>query len=172
MNEAESTPLERQAPDGVTFALHDRMALMGRAPLTVAVFNSNDDVVEMLRIALEMEDFVAVSMHMDEVRRGRFTLIDFVREHNPEVIIYDLVPPYDHSWRFLEHLRATPEMQGRAWVVTSTNPQRASELGRSDETVLEIIGKPYDIARIVQAVKEAAARHGQRSGPAEPRPPM
>jgi DNA-binding NtrC family response regulator len=132
---------------------------MATAPQTVAVFNSNDDVVEMLRIALELEDFVVVSLHVDEVRRGSVALVDFVREHDPKVIIYDVTPPYDHSWRFLDHLRAGPDMQGREWVITSTNPQRVRELVNSSETVLEIIGKPYDIGRIVQAVKEASIQH-------------
>jgi DNA-binding NtrC family response regulator len=137
---------------------------MATAPQTVAVFNSNDDVVEMLRIALEMEDFVGVSLHVDEVRRGSVALVDFVREHDPIVIIYDVTPPYDHSWRFLDHLRAGPDMQGRRWVITSTNPQRVHELVNSSETVLEIIGKPYDIGRIVQAVKEASVQR-QHDGP-------
>jgi DNA-binding NtrC family response regulator len=112
-------------------------------------------------------------MHVDEVRRGRVALVDFVREHDPGVIIYDIVPPYDHSWRFLEHLRAGPDMDGRGWVITSTNPQRVRELVDSHEPVLEIIGKPYDIARIVQAVKDATARREQGGRhPAQPGPPM
>jgi DNA-binding NtrC family response regulator len=143
------------------------------APQTVAVFNTSDDIVEMLRIAIEMEGFVVVSLHVDQARRGTVAVIDFVREHDPSVILYDVAPPYEQSWRFLEHLRAGPEMQGRGWVITSTNPQRVHELVNSSETVFEIIGKPYDIGRIVQAVKEAAAER-QRGGAhqAQPLKPM
>src|SRR3954462_14074327 len=134
---------------------------MREGPRTVAVFNSNDDVVEMLRIALEMEGFIFVSAHVDEIRRGRVAIVDLIHQHEPSVIIYDVVPPYDHSWRFLEHLRADPELQGKEWVITSTNPKRASEpdnAAADKEDVLEIIGKPYDIRQIVKAVKTAAAR--------------
>jgi len=132
------------------------------APTVVAVFNSNDDVVEMLRIALEMEGLVTISGHVDELRRGRVTLFDIVREHDPRVIIYDLVPPYDHSWRFLDHLRNNSDMRGREFVITSTNPKRALELASGSEEVLEIIGKPYDIRQIVEAVKKAASRVANR----------
>jgi len=128
------------------------------APVAVAIFNSNDDVVEMLRLALEMEGLVAISGHVDELRRGRLTLLDIVKEHDPRVIIYDLVPPYDHSWRFLDHMRQNDDMRGREFVITSTNPKRATELVGATEPVLEIIGKPYDIHQIVEAVKQAAAR--------------
>jgi len=148
---------------------------MPEGPTTVAVFNSNDDVVEMLRIALEMEGFIVVSAHVDEIRRGRVAIVDLIQQHSPHVIIYDVVPPYEHSWRFLEHLRADPSMEGREWVITSTNPQRAGEPDNASDAdkVLEIIGKPYDIREIVRAVKAAAARlEGKTEAPAEPSRPM
>src|SRR5690349_5556470 len=117
----------------------------------VAILNSNDDVVEMLRFALEQAAFVVVSGHVDKIRRGEQRLADFVDEHNPAVIVYDLVPPYDRSWRFLEHLRAGPSLRGRRFVVTSTNVERATEAVGGAEDVYEIVGKPYDINQIIQA---------------------
>jgi CheY-like chemotaxis protein len=126
------------------------------SPLTVAVFNTNDDVVEMLRIALENEGFVVVSAHVDEVRRGMINLADFIEEHDPRVIVFDLVPPYDRSWRFVEHLKSAPRMKGRAFVLTSTNPKRAEELTGGATDIHEILGKPYDLDEVVRAVRRAA----------------
>jgi DNA-binding NarL/FixJ family response regulator len=134
---------------------------MNRRPV-VAIFNSNDDVVEMLRFALEQAGLVVVSGHIDAIRRGEQRLSDFVEEHDPSAILYDLVPPYDRSWRFLEHVRETPSMQGRRFVVTSTNAQRAREIAGGAERVLEIVGKPYDIEAIVKAVASAAAGRDDR----------
>jgi DNA-binding NarL/FixJ family response regulator len=128
---------------------------MSRRPV-VAIFNSHDDVVEMLRFALEQTGLIVVSGHIDAIRRGEQRLSDFVDEHDPVVILYDLVPPYDRSWHFLEHLRQTPSMQGRRFVVTSTNAQRVKEIVGGAEHVLEIVGKPYDIDAIVKAVQAAA----------------
>jgi DNA-binding NarL/FixJ family response regulator len=125
-------------------------------PPVVAIFNSNDDVVEMLRFALEFAKFVVVSGHVDNIKRGATTLSDLVAEHDPKVIVFDIVPPYDHGWRFLEHLRAAPTMRGRKFVLTSTNPARLREIVGTSEEVLEIIGKPYDIDAIVGAVRKAA----------------
>jgi DNA-binding NarL/FixJ family response regulator len=121
----------------------------------VAILNSNDDVVELLRIAIEQAGLVVVSAHVDAVKRGDASLTEFVREHDPDVVLYDVVPPYDRSYRFLEHLRET-SLRNRRFVVTSTNAARAKELAGSDEDIYEIIGKPYDIDKIVTAVREAA----------------
>jgi DNA-binding NarL/FixJ family response regulator len=126
----------------------------------VAVLNSNDDVVEMLRAAMEQSGMIVVSTHIDELKRGEVGLRDFVREHDPDVIIYDLVPPYDRGWRFFEHLRELPHMQGREYVLTSTNPKRAIELSGTSERVCEILGKPYDIQAITHAVARAAEVRG------------
>ncbi len=138
-----------------------RQEIVGRTHPVVAVLNSNDDVVEMLRAAFEQSGLVVVSAHVDQLRRGESSLHDFVVEHDPDVIVYDLVPPYDRGWLFFEHLRELPHMQDRQFVLTSTNAKRAVELSGTSEAVFEIVGKPYDIDLITQMVKRAAARRGQ-----------
>lgn len=113
-------------------------------------------------MAIEQAGLVVVSTHVDAVRRGDSSLMDFVQEHDPDVVLYDLVPPYDRGWRFLEHLRET-SMRGRRFVITSTNPKRAAELAGTSEDIYEIIGKPYDIDLIVDAVREASRSRPTRS---------
>jgi DNA-binding NtrC family response regulator len=127
--------------------------MASRIPV-VAILNSNYDVVELLRIALEQAGLVAVSAHIDAIRRADTSILDFVTEHEPDAVIYDLVPPYDRSWLFLVHLREKA-LRGRRVVLTSTNPKRASELAATSEDIYEIVGKPYDIDIIVDAVREA-----------------
>jgi CheY-like chemotaxis protein len=131
----------------------------------VAVFNNNDDVVEMLRFALERAGLIVVSGHVDSIRRGQQRLSDFVEDHNPSVILYDVAPPYDRSWHFLEHLRQTPGMRGRRFVVTCTNPPRVREVAGEAEHVLEIVGKACDLDTIVRTVENAASGQDPRLPP-------
>jgi CheY-like chemotaxis protein len=122
----------------------------------VAIINSNDDVVEMLRLSLEQAGFVTVSAHVDAIKRGKTSLIDFVKVHRPNVIVFDLVPPYDRNYRFIEHLRETEVLDGCHFVLTSTNPARAHELAGVSDQIYEVLGKPYDLDQITRAVKEAS----------------
>jgi DNA-binding NarL/FixJ family response regulator len=126
-------------------------------PPVVAILNSNDDTVEMLRTILEMEGMVAVSAHVSDMRRGQFDFSGFLSEHDPQVVIYDIPPPYDRSWLFLEHLRELPTMRDRKFVLTSTNPARVQQIATPDQPIFEIIGKPYDLQMITDAVKKALA---------------
>jgi DNA-binding NarL/FixJ family response regulator len=126
-----------------------------RNPPVVAILNTNDDTVEMLRMMLELEGILAVSAHANEVKRGELDFGGFLREHDPKVVIVDIPPPYDRSWLLTQHLRAMPAAAGRKFVLTSTNPARLKEIAHAEEPILEIIGKPYDMQMIVDSVRKA-----------------
>lgn len=128
---------------------------MSAPPPVVAILNSNDDTVEMLAMMLESEGMVAVSAHVSNMKRGQFDFSGFLAEHNPQVVIYDVSPPYDRSWLFLQHLRTLPTMKGRRFVLTSTNPLRVQQIANPTEPILEIIGKPYDLQMIIDSVRKA-----------------
>jgi len=125
-------------------------------PPVVAILNSNDDLVELMRDLFEKAGFVTVTGHVDDVRRGNLDLINFVEQHNPNVIVYDLVPPYERSWNYLHVLRDSKPLRGRPFVLTSVNPARATEVVGRSEMVYEVVGKPIDLDAIVTAVKEAS----------------
>jgi hypothetical protein len=80
-------------------------ATMPTSAPTVAILNTNDDLVELLRVAFEQAGFIAVSGHND-LRRGKLNLPDFLRQHDPKVIVYDIAPPYDRAVRPKHSLRS------------------------------------------------------------------
>jgi DNA-binding response OmpR family regulator len=128
----------------------------GRKP-TIAVFNSSDDTVDLLRTALEAEGFQTVAGHIPDVKKGELDLIDFVNHHTPAVIVYDISPPYDANWRFLRLVRSAEPMTTLQFVLTTTNKPALDKLV-GDNEALEIIGKPYDLRQVVLAVRTALAR--------------
>lgn len=137
-------------------------AVQDRRPECVAIFNTSDDVVELLRIVIEQAGFAAVSGHIDDIKKGPLDLRGFIEQHDPKVIVYDIAPPYDRNWQFLEHLRSRPPLAGRQFVLITTNPTRVRDVVGTAENIFEIIGKPFDLDQIVKAIKEASRARSTR----------
>jgi CheY-like chemotaxis protein len=121
-----------------------------------AVFNTSPDVVDLLRRALEPAGIVTVSAMTYEIRDGAVDVNAFLGAHAPDVVVYDIAPPYDANWRLFEHLCRLPAMKDRPVVVTSVNPGHVERLAGAHRTIYEVVGKPLDLDQIVNAVKEAA----------------
>jgi len=81
-----------------------------------------------------------------------------MEQHDPFVVVYDLIPPFERHWQFVQHLRATPEFERRAFVYTNANGAAAHTLGGHNEPVIELHGLERDYEAVVNAVKLAATR--------------
>jgi hypothetical protein len=125
-------------------------------PPVVAVINTSDDLIELLKVNIEAAGFLVMTIHISEIRTATFDVDTWLKVHDPRVVVYDVAPPFDKSWRFLAHLRNSPAFAGRHFVLTSPNAARVHEVVKTDETVYEVIGEEGDIHQIVQAVREAA----------------
>jgi CheY-like chemotaxis protein len=119
---------------------------------TVAVFNASDDTVEMLTTMLSARGYRAIARHADAVKSGETDFIAFLEAHQPDGIIWDIAPPYDRNWNFFKLLRTIGPLARCALVLTTTHKQHLDALAGLDTGAVEIIGKPYDLGVIVDAV--------------------
>jgi CheY-like chemotaxis protein len=118
----------------------------------VAVINTSPDTVEMLTELFEHHGFVVVSTYTHVIRTGEFDLRAFLDQHRPDVVLYDIAPPYDRNWRFFLHLRETT-IGDLPCVLTSTNVAVVRSLIDPQLTIFEIVEKPYYMEQIVTAVR-------------------
>jgi DNA-binding response OmpR family regulator len=125
----------------------------------VALFNASDDTVEMVRRMLGASGFdCLVGCHFSDLKKGDGRFARFVDTHNPDVVIFDISPPYEENWDFFKTLRDTRAMDGRGLVLTTTNKARLDETAGSDSKAFEIVGKPYDLDQIKAAIHEGLRR--------------
>ena len=134
--------------------------------IIVAVVNGNEDIVELVRDALEEEGFLTVEAHIPDIRRGKTDFVAFLEQEDPRVVIYDLAPPFKESLSFLRLIMSSTAAAGRAFVLTTTNRAGLEEVAGETGSI-ELLGKPYDLDQIVSAVRRAAARlapHAEKQG--------
>ena len=126
---------------------------MAKLPV-VAVINTNPDLVELLKARIEAAGFVVLVLHVEQIRQG-LDVGSVIAEHDPQVIVFDVVVPYERNWRFLQHLRETV-LKDRRFVLTTPNAVALNRMVGKDEKVYEVLDDRADIDAIVQAVREAA----------------
>ena|SRR5687767_12262385 len=126
-----------------------------------AIINTAPDTVDLLKDTLEQAGLLVVTGYTHDIRDGKLDLQAFLAIHHPDVIVYDIAPPYDRNWAFLEHLRSTI-LGGYRFVITTVNRGYVEALVGRDERVYEVVGKADDLDEIVRAVREAVRARDTR----------
>jgi DNA-binding response OmpR family regulator len=132
----------------------------------VALFNASDDTIDMVQNLLSEAggDQSLIWCHFADLKKGVVDFGRYMDKHNPEVVVFDLSPPYDENWEFFKTMRDSKTMQGRGMVLTTTNKDRLDEVLGEDSHALEVVGKTKDLQLIdaaikVETSKAESARH-------------
>ena len=121
----------------------------------VALFNASDDTIDMVQTLLtaSTSNQTLIWCHFADLKKGIVDFAKYMDKHNPEVVIFDLSPPYDENWRFFKTMRDARTMKGRGVVLTTTNKNRLDEVLGEDSHALEVVGRPRDLQQIDAAIK-------------------
>jgi DNA-binding response OmpR family regulator len=130
----------------------------------VAIFNSMDDLLDLLRISFEAEGFHAVTARLADIQSGALDLIAFVREHRPVAVVYDIPRPYESNWNFLRLLRETDSLKNLVWVLTTTNKEALEGAVRKTNAIEIVFAKPYTLDEVIQAVRKGLSADGRDDG--------
>jgi DNA-binding response OmpR family regulator len=125
----------------------------------VALFNASDDTVEMVQRMLAAAGIhCLVNCRFADLRKGVVDFAGYLHEHNPDVVIFDISPPYQQNWAFFRTFRDDAAMRERGLVLTTTNKDRLDEVVGQDSHAIEVVGKPYDLDQIMTAIAAALAK--------------
>ena len=123
-------------------------------PPVVAIINSNDDLVQVLRDALIGHGFEVVTAHIRDIKQGRQDFSAFLRSHNPAVVVYDIAVPYEEGWTFFQTLRELPEAQSQLFVVTTVNKRVLDQRIGPNEAIEIQGGHADDLDPVIEAVQQ------------------
>ena len=96
--------------------------------------------------------------HFADLKKGVVDFEKYMEKHNPEVVIFDISPPYDENWTYFKTMRDAETMRGRGSVLTTTNKLRLDEGLKEDSYALEVVGQPDDMERIRVAIMRETAK--------------
>lgn len=134
-------------------------ATAARVKQVVALFNASDDTVDIVQRMLDASGFnCLVGCHFTDLKKGSVDFGRYLTKHEPDVVIFDISPPYMENWHFFKTLRDNEAMKGRGLVLTTTNKERLDETVGADSGAFEIVGKPYDLDQIKTAIQAALTR--------------
>ena len=132
------------------------MATQPKTHLVVAIVNSNDDLVAVIRDELLRAGFNVVTAHIRDIKAGRQDFSVFLESHDPTIVVYDIAVPYEDQWTLFQTLRQLPAAKGRQFVITTVNKKVMEQrVGQTD--VIEIQGgHADDLDPVIDAVKRLA----------------
>lgn len=121
---------------------------------TVAVLNTNAETLEGLALALSDAGFHPVTLNT--VGSTRTDLARFIDHLDPDVVVFDIAPPYLEAMRHWNEGRQASSEQDRPFVLMTTG--RGLDVARFGDETTEIVEKPFSFTRLVRAVERAARR--------------
>jgi DNA-binding response OmpR family regulator len=126
----------------------------------VALFNASDDTIDMVQrlLTASASGQTLIWCHFADLKKGNVNFDAYMDVHNPEVVIFDLSPPYDENWRFFKTMRDSSVMRGRGVVLTTTNKNRLDEVVGEDSHAVEVVGRPKDLQEIDAAIRTETER--------------
>ena len=125
-------------------------------PRTIGILNSTEDVIDLLTETLEGEGYAVRAAYIPDFKRGRGDLAGWLGDLAPTAVLYDIPPPYDENWVFYQQTRALPQAQAHRFIITTTNERVLGQIAGPIDAI-ELTGRPFDLAEIVDRVQRALA---------------
>ncbi|HEY9462988.1 MAG TPA: response regulator [Vicinamibacterales bacterium] len=122
--------------------------------LRLAILNDSPHVLKLLCDWFRRHGHQCATQMVAEMPHAHVDVEQFIGEHRPDVVVYDVPMPYGSSWDLLDVIRSMPSLRSIPFVITTRNKRKLEQVvGRT--SVVEIAGQPEDLRRLLKAVEAA-----------------
>jgi DNA-binding response OmpR family regulator len=130
--------------------------------IKVAVMNTSKEITQMLTEVLQEEGFTTSSIFTYHFKDHEKEFDKYVQENKPEVILYDIAIPYKENYFLFKKLISRDSVKNIPFVLTTTNKEALEGFVGETETH-ELVGKPYDLQEIIDAINTAYRKSFKKS---------
>ncbi len=120
----------------------------------VAVINTSKEIVEVLQELFESEGYKTCGTFTYLYKGNESHFDEFINQNKPDVIIYDIALPYKDNFELFKKLSEKMKENHIPFILTTTNKVALESIVGKTNTH-ELVGKPYDMQEIVDAVQRA-----------------
>ena len=130
--------------------------------LRLAILNDSPHVLKLLCDWFRQHGHQCATRMVAEMSQAHVEVQQFLNEHKPDVVVYDLPMPYAGvELDLLDVIRATPSLQSQPFVITTRNKRKLEQVIGATSAV-EITGEPKDLRRLLKAVETAGTSASER----------
>jgi hypothetical protein len=148
-------------PVSVGTAVSNRFVGGGEPPSkpTVALFNASADTQETVKRMLNAANFLCViGCFRPELLTSEIALLRVLRDHNPQIVLFEISPPFRPGWSEFKTVLRGKRMEGRALVLTTDDAAALADAVGDDGHALAIVERPYDLEQITRGIVQALDR--------------
>ena len=130
---------------------------------TVLVVNNSEEVIQIISLVLEEHGFAVADRYRITPGSGEPELERHIATHNVDCVVWDIGLPYARNWAYFEAVEASGAFRSCGVVLSTTN-KAALESIVGPTPAHELIGKPFDLDELVEAVHaaiESRVPHGE-----------
>ena len=122
-------------------------------PITVVCVEDEPEMIDLIRLILGRKGFEVVGAH------GGLVAFDVIKEHQPDLILLDLMMPDLDGWEVYQQVKADLELCKIPVVVVTAKAQSIDKvLGLHIAKVDDYISKPFSPQELIHSVEQVLAR--------------
>lgn len=125
----------------------------------VLIIDDNPNVVKLLEINLNFEDYEAASAY--DGKSG----LEKIEEVKPDLIILDVIMPKMSGWEVLEEIKSNPKIRNIP-VIMLTGSQGKDDLQRGySKDIVDYVAKPFNTKKLIELINDTISKKTKEKEP-------